>query len=252
MSKPNSPIAASAFPTFARILRYDSSFRCVLRAVRKWLLCGAVSFASMCLLTFLASILYLYVWRTFEFVMSSQSLVLPFCLLVSSFVGGAVARRAGLSHVKACIATLIGLAAFYSVGQADWLGWIVPEQLLGLCDGWFYHWFAIEDVNQAVYGDNVRGTVAIWLSLGLWTAVGLAAGMLLRVQGRVSTARFAGHIAVVIVTAGVLFTSVFYPLVVTEKREMDYSSKRITELSRAYSKLKQTGKSALSDRQIGH
>lgn len=201
-------------------------------------MCGLTTFISMAVVTDIAAVLYWHAWKTFECATPSQSLVLPFSLVVSTAVGSFLGAHLGMSRITKSLAVITGLFAFYYVGSACWISWFVPDSLLGLLEGWPLFSLSLESVLGMLFADHTTASVVQWLLICLWTLVGLAVGLALPTSQRIQAKKAVAGVLAILVAAVVLFTSVFYPLAYAERKWDEYASERYLDLVHAYSKLR--------------
>lgn len=224
------------FPAFSLLLSPESRFRRRLRISWAFLLCALSTLCSMVLLTNAALAVYWHVWKTLEFVGPSLSIVLPISLLVSSLAGSFVGAQMGLSRPVRLVAAIGGLLLFCS----DVPEWWLPEWALGLLSGGFEPMLAQEHVARAGYGESMA-YVATWGSLSAWAVVGLGIGILFRMPEKLRLVRMVTLTMGFLAVGGLLLGTIYYPLVATEKQQMEYNAERMSSAVKRTHDLKRLG-----------
>lgn len=225
-------ILQQQFPTFSRLLFRESRLRCLARSCCRPLLCAFAAFFSMTMMTYTSLSIYWHVWKTFEYVTPSQSIVMPISLMFSSFTGSYVGARIGLSRAVRILSVVTGLLVFCWAGtNSDWI-WIaqfIPSYTRCPIGCYFWHSMAFRDANIAAYGGGFQ-LVAGWASLVLWSAVGLATATAFRVPQKTRTLRTVSEAVGMLVVACVLLGSIFYPAVCLEKQDAEQWAKQRDDL----------------------
>lgn len=226
----NNDISAMC-PTFSRLLQSGSRFRRNVTTFWLAFCCVLTVFFSMALLSDVARALYWHLWKTFEYGTAAEMMVLPFCLLVSSFIGCNLGRKLGFSRSASIIVTILGLAAFYYVSIADWLSWFLPYPIIDLFDGWFAYSFALEYANSIFSGGKWSDShVAQWILIGLWTSAGCLLGSKMQIPSRFCLAKAIGGVVCTLILSSLLLGSIFYPIAYAEKDREGFIANRIHEL----------------------
>ena len=212
------------FPTFSRLLSRESRFRSAWRFGWRFCLCGLAALCSMLAMVGTALAIYYHVWGSLEILTPSLSIVLPVSLLVSTIVASFLGAQVGLSRPVRAGAVLCGLLLFF--WAADIAG------------GGFEPMMAQEDAVAAAYGESTVSAAA-WGLMAVWTAVGLGIGASFCASDTRRVARTLVTAMGILAIGTVLLGTIFYPMVVEERNELEFMSQRISDLGKRLHELQE-------------